>query len=192
MKEYPSHSLEETEKIAKNWLGDLVRDAQGRFARDEAMVVGLSGHLGSGKTTFTQIIGKLLGITEIITSPTFVIMKIYEIGKNDQCSTTNVQLPDTNRKSEQKLSEQAKVIPWKRLIHIDAYRLESGKELDALNFEKLVSDSDNLILIEWPENVKSVLLPENLHQDISFSILDTSSSEKTDRVIGFNQLNPEI
>ena len=36
----------------------------------------LRGELGAGKTTFTQGVGRALGITEI-TSPTFVITKIY-------------------------------------------------------------------------------------------------------------------
>jgi tRNA threonylcarbamoyladenosine biosynthesis protein TsaE len=36
----------------------------------------LRGELGAGKTTFTQGVGRALGIAEI-TSPTFVITKIY-------------------------------------------------------------------------------------------------------------------
>ena len=39
-------------------------------------VVLLSGELGAGKTTFTQGVGRSLGI-EQMTSPTFVISKIY-------------------------------------------------------------------------------------------------------------------
>jgi len=39
-------------------------------------VVLLSGELGAGKTTFTQGVGRSLGI-EHLTSPTFVISKIY-------------------------------------------------------------------------------------------------------------------
>ena len=72
-----------------------------------------------------------LGIIEPVTSPTFVIEKIYE--------------------------SKSKGFPWTRLIHIDAYRLESARELEVLNFEELVEDPNNLILIEWPENVKEIL-----------------------------------
>jgi tRNA A37 threonylcarbamoyladenosine biosynthesis protein TsaE len=39
------------------------------------------------------------------------------------------------------------------LVHIDAYRLERGEELEAIRFEDLVADKNNLIVIEWPENV---------------------------------------
>jgi tRNA threonylcarbamoyladenosine biosynthesis protein TsaE len=96
---------------------------------DEAFVVGLSGHLGAGKTAFTKEIARIMGVKQEITSPTFVIMKIYE--------TQNER--------------------WPRLIHIDAYRLERGEELQAIDFERLVSDKRNLILIEWPENVEDIV-----------------------------------
>jgi tRNA threonylcarbamoyladenosine biosynthesis protein TsaE len=42
----------------------------------------LEGDLGAGKTTFTKFLGASMGITDMINSPTFTIMKIYE-GKLD-------------------------------------------------------------------------------------------------------------
>lgn len=41
-------------------------------------VITLLGDLGAGKTTLTKGIGKALGITKTINSPTFTIMKVYE------------------------------------------------------------------------------------------------------------------
>lgn len=38
----------------------------------------LEGDLGAGKTTFTQFLGKHMGINDTINSPTFTILKIYE------------------------------------------------------------------------------------------------------------------
>lgn len=38
----------------------------------------LKGDLAGGKTTFTKGIGKALGVTQIINSPTFTILKIYK------------------------------------------------------------------------------------------------------------------
>jgi len=38
----------------------------------------LEGDLGAGKTTFTKFFGASMGITDIINSPTFTILKIYE------------------------------------------------------------------------------------------------------------------
>jgi tRNA threonylcarbamoyladenosine biosynthesis protein TsaE len=122
MQKYVSNSLEETQKLAAEWLQKMTEK---NSALDEALVVGLSGHLGAGKTAFTKAVSKEMGIQEEITSPTFVIMKLYE----------------------------TKHPNWKRLVHIDAYRLERVEELEALGWENLVQDKNNLILMEWPENV---------------------------------------
>jgi tRNA A37 threonylcarbamoyladenosine biosynthesis protein TsaE len=46
---------------------------------------------------------------------------------------------------------------FKRLVHIDAYRLESGKDLATLGFDELIQNSDNLIMLEWPEIVADAL-----------------------------------
>lgn len=124
MKTFYSHSLEETRKVAADWLKEVSDKYEDR---EEAFVVGLSGHLGAGKTAFVKMAAKILGIKEEVTSPTFVIMKIYET--------------------------DGKPFVWKRLVHIDAYRLEKGEELEALGFEKIVEDKNNLVMIEWPENV---------------------------------------
>ncbi len=126
MKKHVSHSLAETSAIAKGLLGQLAAPQKNL---DEATVVGLSGHLGAGKTAFVKAAAKHLGVAEEITSPTFVIMKIYPINH----------------------------APWQRLVHIDAYRLESGKEVEALDFEKVIADRHNLVFIEWPENIKEAL-----------------------------------
>ncbi len=98
----------------------------------DATVVTLSGELGAGKTTFVQGIAKALGVEGSVTSPTFVLEKIYAL-------------------EGQKFSH---------LIHIDAYRLKSAHELEMLGWEELLADLGNLILLEWPENVAE-LIPED-------------------------------
>ena len=60
-----------------------------------AVVMALYGDLGAGKSAFVKALAKALGVSGIVTSPTFVLQKIY---------------PLQNQKFE-------------RLIHIDAYRL---------------------------------------------------------------------
>ncbi len=97
--------------------------------KEGATVVGLYGDLGAGKTFFTQSVARFFGIEDTIVSPTFVIEKIYEI-------------------KDQKFTH---------LIHIDAYRLESSNELLMLGWQKIISDSNNLILIEWPERVGDIM-----------------------------------
>lgn len=42
------------------------------------MLIAMNGDLGAGKTTLTKGIGQALGITRVINSPTFTIMKVYE------------------------------------------------------------------------------------------------------------------
>lgn len=139
MKNFTSHSLEETKQIATSWLAQFTDKQSGL---EEAPVIALSGHLGAGKTAFVKEIARELGITEEITSPTFVIMKIYE----------------------------TKHPRWHRLVHIDAYRLERGEELEVLGWERLVADPYNLIMFEWPENTG--LTPEMKTATISFEIRD--------------------
>ena len=88
--------------------------------------------MGAGKTYFAQALGKVMGVEKNMPSPTFVIMKSYEVDWGG----------------------------FKKLIHIDAYRLEKEQELLNLGWEKLVNDPENIILIEWPERVPG-LIPEN-------------------------------
>ena len=101
------------------------------LSRNEtATLVTLSGELGAGKTAFTKALASALGITEDVTSPTFVLEKIYS-------------LPEPSL--------------YKRLVHIDAYRLKNGTELAALGFDELMKDGGNLVVLEWPEKVADAL-----------------------------------
>lgn len=93
-----------------------------------AFVCTLSGDLGAGKTTLTQMLAAELGITESVQSPTFVIRKRYETGHS--------------------------II--QQLIHIDAYRLETGAELEKLRFSEDLMQPHTIICIEWPEQVADI------------------------------------
>lgn len=61
------HSKQETETFGLK-LGSLL---------EAGMCITLSGDLGAGKTTLTKAIGKAIGVTKTINSPTFTILKIY-------------------------------------------------------------------------------------------------------------------
>lgn len=52
----------------------------GQIVEDDAFIA-LSGDLGAGKTHFVQGLAKGLGITDLVTSPTFNIMNIYDGGR---------------------------------------------------------------------------------------------------------------
>lgn len=97
--------------------------------KDKALIVALRGNLGAGKTTLVKQIAKNLGIKENLISPTFVIMKFYK----------------------------TKDLKFKKVIHIDAYRLESKDELNKIGFYELLEDKSNLIFIEWPENIDGAI-----------------------------------
>ncbi len=43
-----------------------------------ALVVGLKGDLGAGKTAFVQAVAREMGVKESVTSPTFVIAQSYQ------------------------------------------------------------------------------------------------------------------
>ena len=114
---------------------------------DSSVVVALEGNLGAGKTAFTQEVGKILGVAENMNSPTFVIEKIYSID-------------------------------WKgfrNLIHIDAYRLEKDSELLHLGWEEITREQENLVFLEWPENVASII-PESARR-IHFKFIDEDTRE---------------
>ena len=114
----------------------------------EATLVTLSGELGAGKTAFTKSLARVLGVEEVVSSPTFVLEKIYALPHELGSSTSK----------------------FVRLVHIDAYRLESGKDLAPLGFDELMKDSGNLVLLEWPEKVTDGL-PQSARA-LSFSVGD--------------------
>lgn len=45
---------------------------------EPGMVITLSGDLAAGKTTFSKAVGVGLGIKEVINSPTYTIVKVYQ------------------------------------------------------------------------------------------------------------------
>jgi tRNA threonylcarbamoyladenosine biosynthesis protein TsaE len=45
--------------------------------RDSAVIFALEGELGAGKTTFTKALAQTMGITDTITSPTFILHDEY-------------------------------------------------------------------------------------------------------------------
>ncbi len=90
-----------------------------------AQLITLSGELGSGKTTCIQYLARSLGVTQNVTSPTFVIMKEYKLEN----------------------------IHFDRFVHIDAYRLEKPEDMNVLGWAELLRDPRILIAIEWPERI---------------------------------------
>ncbi|MFZ1019734.1 MAG: tRNA (adenosine(37)-N6)-threonylcarbamoyltransferase complex ATPase subunit type 1 TsaE [Minisyncoccia bacterium] len=143
-----SKNPKETEKIAKIFLDEIL---QNKKKQNGALVVCLSGNLGAGKTAFMQAIGKHLGVKNKISSPTFVLIKKYPIGK-----TYGVKF----------------------LFHLDAYRLKNEKELLSLGWEEIIGNKEHLVFIEWPENVKKVIPDDARFVYISHGKNDTHRNLK--------------
>ena len=114
-------TISQIQEVAREILEEVKKPR--RFTG--AAIAALSGDLGAGKTTLTQAIARELGIKEQVISPTFIIMKFYDID----------------------------IYPWQKLVHIDAYRLKSKDELLRLGFAEIAKNPKNLIILEWPEQV---------------------------------------
>jgi len=123
MRTVTTHSPEETQELASRIVSFL---AQESGVRGTGTIIALQGDLGAGKTVFTKGVATALGVAETVTSPTFVIEKIYNLSSG---------------------------MPWKRLVHIDAYRLNNEEELSTINWGIVATDPNNLVVIEWPEQV---------------------------------------
>ena len=99
---------------------DEMRDlgaSLGRTARAGDVIV-LTGDLGAGKTTLTQGIARGLGIAEQVTSPTFVISRVHANPSGGPV-----------------------------LVHADAYRLGSVREVDDLDLEQDLEAG--VVVVEW-------------------------------------------
>lgn len=118
-----SESAKETQKIAADLAKKLLAEKTRR-----ALILALSGELGSGKTTFIKGFSKMLGVREKVLSPTFVLIHKHKIKKRS-----------------------------KNLYHIDAYRLNSEKDLLKLGIKEIFADSKNIVLIEWADRVRKII-----------------------------------
>ncbi|MDJ0355830.1 tRNA (adenosine(37)-N6)-threonylcarbamoyltransferase complex ATPase subunit type 1 TsaE [Paenarthrobacter sp. PH39-S1] len=113
MWEFRVTTTEATQAIAER-LGALL-------ATGDLLV--LSGELGAGKTTFTQGLGRGLGVRPGIISPTFVLVRIHP----NLADGPNPGGPD--------------------LVHVDAYRLESAGEVDDIDLENTMDSA--VTVVEW-------------------------------------------
>ena len=144
-----SYSIEETKVFAKFVLNKIFETKT-----NSAKVLILRGDLGAGKTAFTKCIGEILGVKEEITSPTFNLEKRYNIEKKEGLFSG-----------------------IETLIHIDAFRLESGRELFSIGFEETIKNPKNLICFEWPEMVDDIdLLPVDAPV-VDFEFIDENTRE---------------
>lgn len=84
-------------------------------------VILLDGEMGSGKTTFVQGFLEEMGVKGRVVSPTFIIMKQY-----------NVDNPKV-----------------REVYHVDLYRV-TGRDIDEIGISSLWGRDSNVFLLEWP------------------------------------------
>ncbi|MBX3384447.1 MAG: tRNA (adenosine(37)-N6)-threonylcarbamoyltransferase complex ATPase subunit type 1 TsaE [Phycisphaeraceae bacterium] len=98
-------------------------------------VLTLRGDLGAGKTTFLRGLVEHLGVDPaLVSSPTYVIVNEYPC-------------PDGQ--------------PIPGVIHVDAYRLTGGDDLEAAGWDRLFDHGrptgQRIALIEWPDRIADIL-----------------------------------
>lgn len=93
------------------------------------MIIALSGPLGAGKTTFVQHLVRILGGVGQVKSPTFALMRTYTVAHE----------------------------VLRRVVHVDAYRLEQPEEARVLNLQEELEEAGTIACIEWPERMESEL-----------------------------------
>lgn len=97
-------------------------------------LVVLTGDLGAGKTTLTQGIGAGLDVRGQVASPTFIIARVHPPLPSSATGTS--------------------------LVHVDAYRLGSLDEVDALDLDASLDES--VTVVEWGEGLVEALAQDRL------------------------------
>ena len=137
---FPFHSVtksaEETKAVGER-LGTYFLESKESVPH----IVCFWGDLGSGKTTFIQGIARGLGISKRLLSPTFIIVRHYDI-------------PQTDR----------------RLHHFDLYRFTDQKEVVAVGLSEILKQPQAIICIEWPERLGTLLPKERIDVRCSLNL----------------------
>ncbi len=124
--------------ILDEWTLDIISHSEAQTRRLGARLAGLLspgdvialvGGLGTGKTRFAQGVGRGLGVTEAITSPTFTLVREYR--------GSGIRLP---------------------FFHVDLYRVENAAQTLTFGLDEYLY-GDGVCLIEWADRLESSRLP---------------------------------
>lgn len=124
-------------KIITNSEKETLEFAKNLAAKTKTgKIFALSGDLGAGKTILVRGFLRGLGYKGRVNSPTFVIMKIYRIKKHPRI---------------------------KEVCHIDAYRLKTSQDLEAIGALEYLTRKDVATFIEWPDKIKKILPKKHIY-----------------------------
>ncbi len=118
-------SARETKMFAARLAKAVFRGKRGK----RALVFGLVGELGAGKTTFIQSFIKTFRVKQRAVSPSFLIFRIYRIPKPPKSG-------------------------YRRIYHVDCYRLRKARELYFLGFREIIKNAENIVIIEWADRIR--------------------------------------
>jgi tRNA threonylcarbamoyladenosine biosynthesis protein TsaE len=138
--EIVTQSVAETKQIASKFVKKL----------HGGEVIALYGDLGSGKTTFTQGIAGELGIKRHINSPTFILLRTYDVVSHPKI---------------------------KRLYHLDLYRTQTAQDIEGLGLYEIMEEKDAIIVIEWPEKIGNKIPDQSIM--IRFDYVDENKRKIT-------------
>lgn len=113
------HTIDDLIKPIKDLIFNL-----GKQLDQKGAIIFLNGNLAAGKTAFVQEFGYFVGITKNIQSPTFTLMKSYDVD--------SFEIPELYK-----------------IVHVDAYRLEPHHK-ESLNIEDFLEEAGTLVFVEWP------------------------------------------
>ena len=145
---------------------ETIREAAREFISQigDRRVFAFYGSMGAGKTTFVKAICEELGVSDVITSPTFAIVNEYS-------------LPPTP--SDWRESSGAEASPSRgrmegAIYHFDFYRIKKLEEVYDMGYEDYFY-SGSLCFIEWPELIEE-LLPDDA---VRVSITEQEDGSRT-------------
>ena len=124
---------------------DHIREAAREFIQHigDHRVFAFYGKMGAGKTTFVKAICEELGVSDVITSPTFAIINEY----------TASPTPSEGGEHNFSLSGRLGGAP---IYHFDFYRIKKLEEVYDMGYEDYFY-SGALCFIEWPELIEEIL-----------------------------------
>ncbi len=117
-------------------------------------VYAFHGQMGAGKTTFVKQLCEELGVTDIVNSPTFAIVNVYDLPARKSSAAEGGSV----------FSSAA--VQCSEIYHFDCYRIKDLREAYDMGTEEYLY-SGNYCFIEWPEMIEELLPEDTVHMTLT-------------------------